>query len=765
MWDPSKMSGAADDDSAPSNSTPQTPEGTEGAPDVTVTESKPDTPGSHANEDDASKNDASKEESKSETPIELATEDVEPAKRENDEPANEEQTEKKTESDTGDETAKVEEPTKVEEPQPADGEGAVNASEESPSNVEEERKCEPAPETGETDCVKQDDAEPLGEVNEAQPNENEKGDSVEGKQAEEPAEKPVKEEGETEGVVATDDSAKDEGNADEVGSVDKNKSESESENVIEAVTDESINTKDNNDVAEGTAQNADAEIPTNIPESANEPVPTESVEDTQCAEENPQSNKDDVAAIVSTSTGDAPSNPEERTERAKVEISELDSVKLENERLKKRVKELEDEIDRIREGRKEGMKVQADYLARELSQTQDTEKYLREKLAEVLQEKEDSERRVKDMQLRLKRFAKDDQAKDARLAKMQKELREITHEVQILENMLDADTLRSVQEQRASGKVNGPSGAGTGTNKGTAQPPPPQSKTWIEASNSENVANEPVPTESVEDTQCAEENPQSNKDDVAAIVSTSTGDAPSNPEERTERAKVEISELDSVKLENERLKKRVKELEDEIDRIREGRKEGMKVQADYLARELSQTQDTEKYLREKLAEVLQEKEDSERRVKDMQLRLKRFAKDDQAKDARYDEARALKCNDVSIYDDYISLNIAKSKTDQYRQGNSVVISAGVTEACPVKMVKKYIRVARISLDSNHFFFKPAYRSKGFSALIRKEKPLSYTTARGAGGATMVANTSTKAKDGYVVDTLDNKLEVTKSLML
>ncbi|XP_030846300.1 uncharacterized protein LOC115926073 [Strongylocentrotus purpuratus] len=168
---------------------------------------------------------------------------------------------------------------------------------------------------------------------------------------------------------------------------------------------------------------------------------------------------------------------------------------------------------------------------------------------------------------------------------------------------------------------------------------------------------------------------------------------------------------------------------------------------------------------------------------------------------RYDEARSLKCNDVSIYDDYISLNIAKSKTDQYRQGNSVVISAGVTEACPVKMVKKYINVARISnLDSNHFFFKPAYRSKGVSALIRKDKPLSYTTARErvisllkevcgdanlglhslrAGGATMVANTSTKdrlwkihgrwktdkAKDGYVVDTLDNKLEVTKSLML
>eukprot|EP00057_Strongylocentrotus_purpuratus_P021071 XP_011675545.1 PREDICTED: uncharacterized protein LOC105443717 [Strongylocentrotus purpuratus] len=106
------MSGAADDDSAPSISTPQTPEGTEGAPDVTVTESKPDTPGSHAEEDDASKNDASKNDSKSETPTERATEDVEPAERENDERAIEENTEMKAECDTGDETAKLEEQPK-----------------------------------------------------------------------------------------------------------------------------------------------------------------------------------------------------------------------------------------------------------------------------------------------------------------------------------------------------------------------------------------------------------------------------------------------------------------------------------------------------------------------------------------------------------------------------------------------------------------------------------------------------------------------------
>ena len=63
--------------------------------------------------------------------------------------------------------------------------------------------------------------------------------------------------------------------------------------------------------------------------------------------------------------------------------SEMDTLKAENEKLRERVKEVEEELDRMRDGRKEGMKVQAEYLARELSQQQDTEKYLREKLAEV----------------------------------------------------------------------------------------------------------------------------------------------------------------------------------------------------------------------------------------------------------------------------------------------------------------------------------------------------------------------------------------------
>lgn len=167
---------------------------------------------------------------------------------------------------------------------------------------------------------------------------------------------------------------------------------------------------------------------------------------------------------------------------------------------------------------------------------------------------------------------------------------------------------------------------------------------------------------------------------------------------------------------------------------------------------------------------------------------------------RYDEVRALLCKHVIFHDDYISLFLPKSKTDQYRNGEEVVISKGVTDACPYKMLSKYVQVANISLDSDHFLFKPGFRSKSRCALIDKNKPLSYTRAREtvvarlrevcgdiniglhsmrAGGASTVARSkvnercwkrhgrwkSELAKDGYVEDTLEKRLDVTRQLNL
>ena len=54
---------------------------------------------------------------------------------------------------------------------------------------------------------------------------------------------------------------------------------------------------------------------------------------------------------------------------------------------------------------------------------------------------------------------------------------------------------------------------------------------------------------------------------------------------------------------------------------------------------------------------------------------------------RYDEISSLICKDVKLFDDHISLNVRKSKTDQYRQGHEVLIACGDTIACPVAMLK------------------------------------------------------------------------------
>jgi integrase len=168
---------------------------------------------------------------------------------------------------------------------------------------------------------------------------------------------------------------------------------------------------------------------------------------------------------------------------------------------------------------------------------------------------------------------------------------------------------------------------------------------------------------------------------------------------------------------------------------------------------------------------------------------------------RFDEVSSLRCNDVTIHDDHIRLFIKKSKTDIYRKGNEVLISRGETSACPLRMLQRYISSAHLQLGGDIFLFRPACRSGEKCFLLHKDKKLSYTRTREcvvsklklvapdsnlglhslrAGGATEAANAggvserclkrhgrwrSDTAKDGYVDDSLEKKLLITKKLKL
>jgi hypothetical protein len=59
-----------------------------------------------------------------------------------------------------------------------------------------------------------------------------------------------------------------------------------------------------------------------------------------------------------------------------------------------------------------------------------------------------------------------------------------------------------------------------------------------------------------------------------------------------------------------------------------------------------------------------------------------------------------------FYSDHVNLNIEKSKTDIYREGKDVIISATNNYTCPVAMLSRYLLLANISEGSNDYIFRP-----------------------------------------------------------
>ncbi|XP_053378571.1 uncharacterized protein LOC128548169 [Mercenaria mercenaria] len=168
---------------------------------------------------------------------------------------------------------------------------------------------------------------------------------------------------------------------------------------------------------------------------------------------------------------------------------------------------------------------------------------------------------------------------------------------------------------------------------------------------------------------------------------------------------------------------------------------------------------------------------------------------------RISEVLNLKCKDVRFSEDHVTIYVSKSKTDIYRNGSDIVISKGSTSACPYVLLQKYMNAANLNDKPDEFLFKPALRSKNVVSLVKVNKPLSYTRAKEcivsklklvapnrnlgthslrASGITEAAKSSDIserclkrhgrwksdiAKDGYVKDSIEKRLAVSKKLDL
>ena len=166
---------------------------------------------------------------------------------------------------------------------------------------------------------------------------------------------------------------------------------------------------------------------------------------------------------------------------------------------------------------------------------------------------------------------------------------------------------------------------------------------------------------------------------------------------------------------------------------------------------------------------------------------------------RYDELANIRCCDLQLSPRCVTIKIPKSKTDQLRQGNEVLVARTGSDTYPVAMLEQYLKRGHIDFSSQLFLFRPIIGSK--VEKLRNAGRLTYTRLREllkskldelgyssavfgvhslrAGGATAVAGSglpdrlfkkhgrwrSETAKDGYIEDPLEQRLLVTEQLGL
>ncbi len=170
---------------------------------------------------------------------------------------------------------------------------------------------------------------------------------------------------------------------------------------------------------------------------------------------------------------------------------------------------------------------------------------------------------------------------------------------------------------------------------------------------------------------------------------------------------------------------------------------------------------------------------------------------------RFSELVNVKRCHLQFHSSHLDVFLPKSKTDIYRDGKHVIIARTGSKICPVGLLDKYIQLVESNgcVGPESYIFRSLSKLKQGFKLRDANQPMSYTRVREiildalkplvgdvskfcvhslrSGGASAAANAgiqdrlfkrhgrwkSDSAKDGYVKDSLDVRLSVSKSLGL
>ena len=95
---------------------------------------------------------------------------------------------------------------------------------------------------------------------------------------------------------------------------------------------------------------------------------------------------------------------------------------------------------------------------------------------------------------------------------------------------------------------------------------------------------------------------------------------------------------------------------------------------------------------------------------------------------RYDELARLRCSDVAFHDTHMEVHITSSKTDQYRQGDKVIVARTGSHTCPVAMLERYYAMGSTTKDAKLRLFRAITFTRGGEHL-HSHGSLSYTRLR------------------------------------
>ena len=95
---------------------------------------------------------------------------------------------------------------------------------------------------------------------------------------------------------------------------------------------------------------------------------------------------------------------------------------------------------------------------------------------------------------------------------------------------------------------------------------------------------------------------------------------------------------------------------------------------------------------------------------------------------RFDEPRRIRPADITFHEGWIAIKIHKSKVDQLRKEEKVIVAKTGSELCPVAMLESYILRARLQKMDKSFPFCRITKSKSGERLM-EGTALSYTMLR------------------------------------